>query len=244
MENSKRSTFYYWRGIFCLLILPCINTIVAMIPPHCWLHNTLVSITCFIVLGYIALTGRSRRIVIMTVLVMVGFCFSILGDWLMNIRYGNEKTFIAAIGLFLAAHLCFLTGFIANGKIYKGFVIVVLVLLMGYLPYYFIRLYPAIPTLSLQGAVLVYLLVSICSLTATTVVRFLPPVRTIAIMGICMIVFSDTLIAELVFVGNNKWEGLIIPTYVLTHLLLTIAIVLDHFFNELSSNCYLSSNHG
>ena len=227
----------------CWLIIAALCTLVAMIPPFSWAHNTCATLSCFMTLWLFTVI-RKYSAPRMVFLLMIGLLFSILGDWLMNIRGPNEKLFIFAIASFFTAHLSFLVGFSINGKWNRWSACVALVLLAVYLPYYFLRISPEVNSLPLKAAVLGYLLVSVFSLTATTVVRFNRIVRAVAILGICMIVFSDTLIAELVFVGNNKWEGLIIPTYVLTHLLLTIAIVLDHFFNELSSNCYLSSNHG
>ena len=92
-------------------------------------------------------------------------------------------------------------------------------LLIGYALYFVLRVYPRIdaPT---TAAITVYALLSIAGLYCAFSLNAPMPEKILYILGIASILFSDTMIAESLFL-RQKWAGpLILPTYYLCHILL------------------------
>jgi uncharacterized membrane protein YhhN len=162
--------------------------------------------------------------------VIAGLVVSVFGDWFMCVRGNNPTLFIYAICLFFTAHACFCIFCLVNGRINKWFL---LVLLMGYLPFFFVALRPRIPQPALLVAVLAYLLVSCVSLSAAVGLRLPTIVRATYTIGIALFVFSDTIIALSIFAGYRNLSFLILPTYFASHTVLALALVLmGSFFGK------------
>jgi hypothetical protein len=150
--------------------------------------------------------------------------FSIIGDWFLGHRNGIPARFIYGILFFFIGHAGFLWFSLKNGKINLW---VLALLLAGYLVLFFVMIYPNIDGAILMVAVLAYLLISCLSLAAATGLRFPVLPRNLFVAGIASIVFSDTIIAFSEFAGYREYNWLIMPTYYLSHILMTLALILN-----------------
>ncbi|MDR1886828.1 MAG: lysoplasmalogenase, partial [Prevotellaceae bacterium] len=124
--------------------------------------------------------------------------------------------------LFFAAHAGFLLFALKNGKCaMRGLPYIMAPCLV----FFALALYPAIDNTVLLIAVLLYLLVSCCSLAAAMNMKSDRFVRGFFIAGISCIVFSDTLIALAEFSDSSALSFLIMPTYYLSHILITLSVL-------------------
>jgi hypothetical protein len=131
--------------------------------------------------------------------------------------------FIYGVCLFFVAHIGFLCFCLKNGRIS---VYLLLIVLGAYLTLFFTALLPALlPKPVLLVAILLYLLISCLSLTAAAGLRLSPFTRWIFTFGIALLVFSDTLIALKDFAGYPQLRFLILPTYFLSHIFVTMSLI-------------------
>ncbi|MFM1877252.1 MAG: hypothetical protein RLZZ241_118 [Bacteroidota bacterium] len=152
---------------------------------------------------------------------LVAFAFSIGGDYFLSHRNGELMMFIYGISLFFIAHLGYLGYALYNGRLSrKG----TLFITVGYLVFFFAGLYPGIPDTILLWAALAYLLVSCISMGAALGITSDLPGKQWYVGGIALIVFSDTLIALREFMQVLQGDFLVLPTYYLAHIAVTIAV--------------------
>jgi uncharacterized membrane protein YhhN len=157
-----------------------------------------------------------------TWLIIGAFIFSIAGDWFLSHMNGDITMFSKGIALFFLAHIGYLMFAMMNGKInwrFTGF------LLLIYLTFFFIILYPAINDKILMLATLIYLLVSCLSLGAAVGIKGDPIIKWAFIFGISLILFSDTIISLTEFLGYKAFDFLILPTYYLAHISITFSLI-------------------
>ena len=154
--------------------------------------------------------------------VLAAFLFSIAGDWFLSNKGDSFMMFSAGIGLYLFAHLGYLLFALRNGRIHLMFTIVVLA---GYLLFFFVRLYPAIDDTILLIAVLVYLLISCVSLGAAFGIRLNPLVKWTYFAGVTLVLLSDTIIALNEFTSYGALNFLILPSYYAAHMSITFALI-------------------
>lgn len=195
-----------------------------------WIKCTVATGSCALILAVWALfidRRNAKRAGRLTFFLILGLLFSILGDRFMSIRGDDATLFLAAIGSFFLAHLSFLIGFLSKRASFRRFVAATAILTAGLAPYFALRLAPAIPNAPLLVAASAYLAISILSLSGAFALDFRPLSRAVATIGVASIVFSDILIAEEAFRGETRLAFLIIPTYLATHLLLTLAVMLE-----------------
>lgn len=150
------------------------------------------------------------------------FMFSIAGDWFLSHMNGDLTMFSKGIALFFLAHIGYLLFAVVNGKInwrFTGF------LLLIYLTFFFIILYPAITDKTLMLATLIYLLVSCLSLGAAIGIKGDPIIKWTYVFGIFLILFSDTIISLTEFLGYKALDFLILPTYYLAHMSITFSLI-------------------
>lgn len=150
------------------------------------------------------------------------FLFSIIGDWFLSNMNGDASMFVKGIALFFLAHVGYLLYALLNGKIEWKFT---MVLLVGYLAFFFLVLYPTFTDTYLMIASLVYLLISCVSLGAAVGMGGNPSAKWSFVFGIILIIFSDTIIAYKEFVGYHAFDFLITPTYYLAHIFITYAVI-------------------
>jgi len=153
---------------------------------------------------------------------LAAFAFSIAGDWFLSHKHGNTGMFVAGIGFFFLAHAGYLVYALMNGRIHRT---VTALILTGYLLFYFIRLAPSINEPALMISSFVYLLISCFSLGAAFGLKTDPLVRWAFILGIALILFSDTIIALKEFGGYRKLNHLILPTYYASHICITLSLI-------------------
>lgn len=150
------------------------------------------------------------------------FIFSIAGDWFLTNKNGDDLMFSQGIALFFLAHLGYLVYATINGKMNWRFTGI---LLVAFLTFFFILLYPAISDKTLMLATLIYLLVSCLSLGAAVGMTSDPLVKWSYVLGIFLILFSDTIISLSEFLGYGVLDDLILPTYYLAHISITFSLI-------------------
>ncbi len=150
------------------------------------------------------------------------FLFSIAGDWFLSHMDGDLTMFSKGIALFFLAHIGYLLFATMNGKINWRFTGL---LLLIYLTFFFIILYPAINDKILMLATLIYLLVSCLSLGAALGIKGDPVTKWTFVFGIFLILFSDTIISLTEFLGYKTFDFLILPTYYLAHISITFSLI-------------------
>lgn len=154
--------------------------------------------------------------------VIFAFLFSIAGDWFLSNKGDSFMMFSAGIGLYLLAHVGYLWFALRNGKMHTMFTIVVLA---GYLLFFFVKLYPALDDTVLLIAVLLYLLISCFSLGAAFGIKLSPAVKWSYFAGVFLVLFSDTIIALNEFTSYGALNFLILPTYYAAHMSITFALL-------------------
>ena len=154
--------------------------------------------------------------------VIAAFLFSIAGDWFLSNKGDSFMMFSAGIGLYLFAHVGYLWFALRNGRMHKLFTVV---LLAGYLLFFFVKLYPALDDTVLLVAVLLYLLISCFSLGAAFGIKLAPVVKWSYFAGVTLVLLSDTIIALNEFTSYGALNFLILPTYYAAHMSITFAII-------------------
>lgn len=161
--------------------------------------------------------------------VIGAFVFSIAGDWFLSNKGDSFMMFSSGIGLYLIAHLGYMGFALLNGRIHKTFTIV---LLAGYLLFFFLRLFHAIDDTVLMIATLLYLLISCFSLGAAVGTNLSFIVKWSYFLGVTLVLFSDTIIALYEFTGYRELNFLILPTYYAAHISVTFALLRKEFVSR------------
>tara|TARA_R110002050_G_scaffold135137_1_gene257761 strand:+ start:1336 stop:1986 length:651 start_codon:yes stop_codon:yes gene_type:complete len=157
-----------------------------------------------------------------TWLIIGAFLFSIAGDYFMSNMNGDSTMFTKGIAFFFLAHLGYLFFATLNGQIKWRFTSI---LLASFLLFYFIVLFPRINDIILMLAALLYLFISCFSLGASVGIKGDSIVKWTYVFGIFLILFSDTIISLTEFLGYNKLDFLILPTYYLAHISITFSLI-------------------
>jgi len=162
-------------------------------------------------------------------LIIGAFSFSIAGDWFLSNMAGDPMMFSKGIALFFLAHLGYLVFATINGRIIWAFTSI---LLVAFLVFFFLMLYPAINDKVLMFATLTYLLVSCLSLGAAVGIKGDLVVKWVFVIGIFLILFSDTIISQKDFLVYNRLDFLILPTYYLAHISITFSLIRKTGLNQ------------
>lgn len=215
-----RIRIFTTKWTFGLLMIPVIFSVFALTLGD-FGFKAGVTGSCILIVGLVAMVTRTP--LKNTGLIVAAFLLSIGGDWFLSHRDGEINRFIYGIALFFLAHAGYLLYALRLGTIHFRTLVVVLSV---YLVFFFGWLFPAIYNNGLTTAVLLYLVISCVSLSAAAgIVRLPPSAKLFFIAGIFMIVFSDTLIALREFLSCGTWAFLILPTYYLSHLFITAALL-------------------
>lgn len=154
-------------------------------------------------------------------MVIGAFAFSIVGDYFLSNRGGDALMFVYGIGFFFLAHLGYLGYALCHGRLHLP---VTALFCGGYLIFFFTSLYGGISDPVLMWAALAYLFVSCFSMGAAWGITPRGPSRTFYLLGIGLVLFSDTLIAFREFMSYTRWDFLILPTYYGAHILVALAV--------------------
>lgn len=172
-----------------------------------------------IALGFLFGRGRSNKDLW---LLVCAFLCSIIGDWFLSRMNGDVSLFVKGIALFFLAHVGYLVYALLNGKMHWK---VTAIVLIGFLAFFFLVLYPKITDTALMAASLIYLLISCFSLGAAMGMTVGKMEKWSYVFGIALILFSDTIIAFKEFVGYHTFDFLITPTYYLAHICIIYSMI-------------------
>lgn len=161
---------------------------------------------------------------------------SFIGDYFMAHKGKNEVKYLLGIAGFFLGHVVFIVHamlyipFAAHEAFFLGItprtvyiregLLTGAVMALCFTPYLLLRVIKKVPKL-LQIPVALYTLISIAGLACAVMTG-----NWIYILGVAMLLFSDTMIAENDFVGNRKVSWLILPTYYLCHILVALSAVI------------------
>lgn len=204
---------YFSLGIF----IPLIIAILAIFKADYFFHIG-VPVSCILVL--ILIPERSLKPLIWIVILSLIFC--IAGDWMLAHQNGNPNRFIYGVFLFLAAHIGYLIFCLKKGKMNLP---VLFILLLVYGSFFIVFLYPVIDNKLLLIATLLYLIFSCFTMTAAIGLEFKLLSKTLFVAGIACFLFSDTLIALNVFLDKKDLYVLMMPTYYMSHVLITAGLI-------------------
>lgn len=205
--------------IYGLLLFSAISAFLAFYTSNFIFKSGTAGIGIIILLILFFKNSKSKRDVI---LIIGAFLFSIIGDWFLSTKNGDPTMFSKGIAVFFMAHLGYLWFALFNGKIKWKFAIL---LLIAFLIFFFLCLYPSIDDKVLMIAVLVYLIVSCLSFGASVGIKGNSVFKWAYVFGIFLILFSDTIIALTEFVGYKTFDFLILPTYYLAHISITFSLI-------------------
>ena len=214
----------YW--IFALLLVPLLSGILAL--SHLgFLFKAGVAGSGILILGWIysGELKRNRDVVA----IFGAFLFSIIGDWFLSNRQGENVRFIMGIAMFFVAHVGYFTFGLLNGRLTR---LLTAAILIVYLTFFLVLLSPGIKSDALMAASLCYLLISCLSLGAAFGVKGESGFRWLFIFGIGLVLFSDTLIALREFAKFGSLDFLVLPTYYLAQISVTAALISRKVFEE------------
>ena len=185
-----------------------------------FIYKAAVSSSCLIII-FNAFSFRLQKFQD-TWFIILAFVFSIIGDWFLSNKEDSFLMFAVGIAMYFLAHLGYLVFALYNGSLNRNFTGILLVI---YLVFFFIVLWPAINEPILLIAVLIYLLISCISPGAAINLKGKSIVRWSYFAGIALILFSDTIISFKEFTSYQKMNFLILPTYYAAHIIITYAVV-------------------
>ncbi len=153
--------------------------------------------------------------------VILAFVCSMIGDYFLSHMNGDTALFMIGISLYLLAHIGYLIFSLLNGKIrWKSTIIITL----AFLSFFYFTLFPKITDKTLALTVLFYLIVSCVSLGASLGIKARPAVKWPYVIGIGLILISDTIISFKEFVKYDSFNYLILPTYYLAQIGITVSL--------------------
>lgn len=215
MKNQQKTDYL----VYGLLLIPFISGILAL--NHLgFLFKSGVAGVGILILFYLYFKELKRSKDVWTI--MGAFLFSIVGDWFMSNRHGEEIVFIAGITLFFIAHIGYFTFALMNGQLNRLFTAIILA---AFMVFFFLLLYPTIDDKALKMAAFVYLLISCLSLGAAIGISGNNWFKGLYVFGIVMIMFSDTVIALREFVKYRELDFLILPSYYLAQISITASLI-------------------
>ena len=205
--------------VYGVLLVSVISAIFALITSNFIFKSGTAGIGILII---IILNFKKEKPSKNTWLIIGAFLFSIAGDYFMSNMNGDSTMFTKGIALFFLAHLGYLFFATLDGQIKWRFTSI---LMASFLLFYFIVLFPRINDIILMLAALLYLFISCFSLGASVGIKGDSIVKWTYVFGIFLILFSDTIISLTEFLGYNKLDFLILPTYYLAHISITFSLI-------------------
>lgn len=212
--------------IYSLLILSLISAILALTTSN-FIYKS--GSAAFGIVILLILNIKSAKQPKDNWLIIGAFLFSIAGDWFLSNKVGDTSMFVKGIAMFFIAHLFYLFFALFNGQIKWRFTIV---LLTGFLTFFFLALYHTFNDNVLLVAALIYLVVSCLSFGASIGINGSSVFKWAYVFGVFLVLFSDTIISFTEFIGYNRLDFLILPTYYLAHISITFALIHRMQFEE------------
>lgn len=218
--NNLGNDIKCYRWIYLLIPIQLISATLAVLHYGFVFRSGSAAIAILILL--LLFLYRKLRIRDMIPLILA-FSFSIVGDWHMSHRNDETIRFIYGIVFFFFAHTGYLWYALLNGNLKWK---ITTILLLAYLLFFVLMLFPKLTNTSLLLAVLAYLIISVVSLGAACGIDGNNRSRILFVLGISSILFSDTIIALREFVGFQSLNKLILPTYFLSQIFIACSVLL------------------
>ncbi|MFA6816017.1 MAG: lysoplasmalogenase family protein [Lentisphaeria bacterium] len=155
-------------------------------------------------------------------LLAVAYLCCIGGDSFLFHRGSNPWLFVMGILLFGAMHLNYLFLMRCYGTFNKRFGVIFTCLLLGYFMFFLLPLKEM--ALELKIAVLLYLLLSCLTLSFAVSLRFTKLVKSLFIIAISLMIFSDTTVSLKEFLHWEKLNFLLMPTYYFSLIFMCLAM--------------------
>ena len=183
-----------------------------------YIYSALISLLCGCTV--VLAGGNNARL-----LMAAGLFVSVIADWFLSHQSGHSNFFLYGVCGFLIAH-CLFAGY-AAARFSFGVpqLVISVILLLGYSVYLGCRVMPGIES-GLRLPITAYMLVSLVSLYLAMSSGMPIIQRILYTAGIASILFSDTMIAENIFVGVKQAGKLVHPTYYLCHWLLALSALI------------------
>lgn len=207
------------RYLFLSLLIPLVCSVLAYTGYGFEFQLAVAASSALIIL--VAYRGQTKQYSDIFYII-AALIFSMGGDSFLAHKGDNFMLFAAGIGLFFFAHLGYLIFALANGKLHRA---VLYILLIIYLTFYAFALYPAIDEKILSLFSFVYLLISCVSVAAAAGTNFSKVTKRAYLIGILFILISDTIIAFKEFLSYPELNFLILPTYYAAHICITFALI-------------------
>ncbi len=190
------------------------------------LYKVSVTLSCILicVISYMENKGN-----VSIFFIIIAFVFSIIGDIFLSNRKVNNYFYLYGIISFFLAHLFYLSFMLSHGKIN---VIMLLTLLFIYSIYFTYKIFPALKDIKMIFAIIFYILISCLTLSSSIGLNTNGITKLLTVSGISLILISDTIIAEKDFIGKKKYSKLILPTYYMSHILITYAVIFLYKYNS------------
>jgi uncharacterized membrane protein YhhN len=162
----------------------------------------------------------------------LAFLFSIIGDFFLHLKGTSLQalcpslpsfltTFILGVAFFFLAHCSYIVFFLKHGKV-NWFIMWTLVGLMAI--YSATMLMPSIKDKAISIAVILYILISCLSVSCAAGMKMDKGIKYLMVAGISSLLFSDYLISQHNFLHVNFGYFLMLPTYYLSQVLISIAL--------------------
>lgn len=154
--------------------------------------------------------------------VILAFAFAMVGDAFLSTRAGRVSWFIFGIAAYFISHLGYVAYALPLGRLHWATLVLAA---SAFLAYVGLKLGPQVPEPALRAAVVAYGLVSCVSLAAAVGLRQPAVSKGLFIVGIGLLVFSDTLISFNEFLRYRAWNDWILPTYYLALMAIAGAVL-------------------
>lgn len=158
-------------------------------------------------------------------LLAAGLFVSVVADWFLCHQSGHSERFLYGVIGFFVAHCLFAAYAVARYSFNVPAVIAAAVLFAGFGAYMYFRALPGVAD-GLKIPIVAYMLISVMSLYAAFSMKAPVFEKALYIAGIASIVFSDTMIAENIFVGVKAAGKLVHPTYYACHWLIALSALI------------------
>jgi hypothetical protein len=187
--------------------------------------KTLQTFACFLIVLAAGIVSSSPYFYYLC----AAFLVSILGDYFLSFKHKNENYFLYGIAMYFLAHAGYLLYIVMSFEVSIAvFIIAFSLLAAGYLAYYFIWLKKEM-TASIAVAGLIYLIISCVVLALAISANVKIWAKIPMVMGMMLIVISDTVIAEKDFRHKAHVGKYILPTYYAAQILLTASFIILNF---------------
>lgn len=155
-----------------------------------------------------------------SILLAAALAVSAIGDYFMCHRNGRDEVYRLGIAGFFLGHVLFIAFALSRARFSIPPLIIGVALAAFYALYLAKRILPKVPELLRLPSAL-YAIISVVGFTCALMTG-----DAVYIVGIFMLLFSDTMIAEHDFVGNQPAGILVLPTYYLCHILVTLSAMI------------------